>query len=86
MAGPRSTAVRRPAPGSWGLAFDLADPRAPGAYQGVSQAGIAIGGMLAPMVVTATAIEHGTAGWAVLAAVFLAAGAATAGLARVGPR
>jgi predicted MFS family arabinose efflux permease len=68
--------------GSWGLAFELADPAAPGAYQGLSQAGIAVGRMLAPLVVTATAIEHGTSGWVALALVFVAAGVATDQLAR----
>jgi MFS family permease len=69
--------------GSWGLAFELADPGAPGAYQGVSQAGVAIGGMLAPAVVTATALQHGAAGWAVLAVIFVIAGVSTEFLARV---
>lgn len=69
--------------GSWGLAFELADPGAPGAYQGVSQAGIAVGAMLAPAVVTATALQHGTAGWAVLAAIFVIAGVSTEILARI---
>jgi MFS family permease len=68
--------------GSWTLAFDLADPRRAGAYQGVSQAGPAIGGMLAPAVVTATAIRYGTVGWALLAAVFLVAALATLALTR----
>ena len=68
--------------GSWTLAFDLADPRRAGAYQGVSQAGPAIGGMLAPAVVTATAIRYGTLGWAMLAAAFLAAALATLALSR----
>jgi hypothetical protein len=68
--------------GSWTLAFDLADPRRTGAYQGVSQAGPAIGGMLAPAVVTATAIRYGSVGWAMLAALFLAAALATLALAR----
>jgi hypothetical protein len=68
--------------GSWGLAFELADPAAPGAYQGLSQAGIAVGRMLGPLVVTVTAIEHGTTGWVVLAVVFVAAGIATDQLAR----
>jgi hypothetical protein len=63
--------------GAWSLAFDLADPRNPGAYQGVSQTGFAIGTMLAPVVVTSTAIAHGTAGWLALATLFLAAGAGT---------
>lgn len=67
--------------GAWSLAFDLADARQPGAYQGISQTGFAAGGMLAPAVVTSTAIAHGTPGWLLLAAVFLAAGAGTYGLA-----
>lgn len=68
--------------GGWGLAFELADPRSAGAYQGVSQTGYAVASMLAPTVVTVTAISHGSAGWLVLAGVFLAAGAATAVIAR----
>jgi Major Facilitator Superfamily len=63
--------------GAWTLAFDLADPRLAGAYQGVSQTGPAVAGMLAPALVTATAIAHGPLGWAALAAMFLAAGTAT---------
>ena len=38
--------------------------------------------MLAPLVVTVTAIEHGWAGWALLGALFLATGLATLVLAR----
>ncbi|WP_281897527.1 MFS transporter [Phytohabitans aurantiacus] len=68
--------------GSWTLAFELADPDNAGAYQGVSQTGAALGSMLAPLVVTATAIEHGRVGWVVLAALFLAAGLSTRELAR----
>lgn len=68
--------------GAWGLAFELADPRSAGAYQGVSQTGYALAHMLAPTVVTVTAITHGTAGWIVLAALFLGAGIATALVAR----
>ncbi|MGY1857095.1 MFS transporter [Modestobacter sp. SYSU DS0290] len=68
--------------GNWGLAFELADPRSAGAYQGVSQTGYSLGAMLAPLVVTATAIEHGVVGWGVLAAVFAAAGGVTWVIAR----
>jgi MFS family permease len=68
--------------GGWGLSFELADPHSAGAYQGVSQTGYAVASMLAPLVVTVTVIGHGTAGWTVLAGVFLAAGAATAVVAR----
>jgi len=38
--------------------------------------------MLAPLVVTATAIDHGTVGWTVLAALFLGAGAGTLAIAK----
>ncbi|TDC65962.1 MFS transporter [Micromonospora sp. KC207] len=63
--------------GNWGLAFDLASTGAAGAYQGVNQASVAAGAMLAPLVVTGTALTLGTIGWLVLAAVFAAAGATT---------
>jgi hypothetical protein len=68
--------------GNWGLAFELADPRSAGAYQGVSQTGYAVAAMLAPTVVTVTAISHGTPGWALLAVLFLAAGLTTARIAK----
>jgi hypothetical protein len=68
--------------GSWGLAFELAHPRSAGAYQGLSQTGYAVAAMLAPAVITATAVEQGLAGWAFLAAVFAAAGAGVARVAR----
>ncbi|KQO47485.1 MULTISPECIES: MFS transporter [unclassified Frigoribacterium] len=61
--------------GGWGLGFELADPERAGAYQGVYGTGSAIGGMLAPVVVTQTAIGLGTPGWIVLASAFAAAGA-----------
>jgi len=67
--------------GAWGLAFELADPASVGAYQGVSQMGYAIAGMLSPLIVTATAIDHGLLGWAVLGGVFAAAGVAVAAVA-----
>lgn len=57
--------------GSWTLSFDLADERTAGAYQGVSQMGQSVAMMVAPLLVTATAIAHGIAGWGALAALFL---------------
>jgi MFS family permease len=60
----------------WGLSYDLADPAAPGAYQGVFASGFALAAMLAPIVVTSTALRFGFAGWAILAGGFAAAGAA----------
>lgn len=68
--------------GAWGLAFELADPASVGAYQGVSQMGYSIAGMLAPLVVTATAIDHGLPGWALLGGLFALAGVGVAAVAR----
>lgn len=72
--------------GGWGMAFELADPRSAGAYQGLSQTGYAVASMISPVLVTSTAIDHGTPGWVLLAAVFLAAGAGAAVVARRGAR
>ncbi|MEV0952471.1 MFS transporter [Promicromonospora sp. NPDC050249] len=68
--------------GGWGMAFELADPQHAGAYQGLSQTGYAVASMVAPALVTATAIEHGTVGWLGLAALFVVAGTAAAIVAR----
>ncbi|WP_423923279.1 MFS transporter [Frigoribacterium sp. 2-23] len=61
------------AAGGWGLGFELADPERAGAYQGVYGTGAAIGAMLAPVVVTQTAIGLGSPGWVLLASMFFAA-------------
>ena len=68
--------------GGWGMAFELADPRRAGAYQGLSQTGYALAGMAAPVVVTALPVRHGTPGWLALGALFVAAGAGAAWVAR----
>jgi hypothetical protein len=60
----------------WAMSYDLARPEAPGAYQGVYMSGFALAGMLAPLVVTSTALHFGMTGWLVLAGLFAAAGAA----------
>lgn len=59
--------------GAWGLSFELADPARAGAYQGVYSMGFSIGSMVAPIVITATALDNGLLGWIVLGAIFLAA-------------
>ncbi|WP_217700765.1 MFS transporter [Krasilnikoviella flava] len=64
--------------GGWGMAFELADPRRAGAYQGLSQTGYALAGMAAPVVVTALPIQFGTPGWLALGAIFVVAGAGAA--------
>jgi hypothetical protein len=62
--------------GGWALSYELADPAAPGEYQGVFNSGIAAGMLLSPLLVTSTAIRFGMAGWLSLATVFLLTGAA----------
>lgn len=68
--------------GGWGLAFELADPVSAGRYQGLSNTGYSLAGMVAPALVTATAVDHGLPGWVFLAAVFALAGTAVAAVAR----
>ncbi|MET3368760.1 UNVERIFIED_CONTAM: MFS family permease [Jeotgalibacillus campisalis] len=68
--------------GAWGLSFELANPLQAGAYQGMFGMGSALGAMLAPLVVTATVVEHGTLGWAILSTVFIASAAGVALIAR----
>ena len=55
----------------WSLGYDLARSDHPGAYQGVYASGSALSSMLAPVIVTSTALRYGFAGWTVLAAIFL---------------
>ncbi|MFT4259703.1 MFS transporter [Microbacterium sp.] len=61
--------------GAWGLSFELADPVRAGAYQGVFGMGFSLGALASPLVVNATAIAHGLAGWGMLALIFLTAAA-----------
>lgn len=58
---------------NWGLSFELADPSRAGAYQGLFAMGYSLGAMAAPLVVTVTVLNLGTAGWLILAAIFMAA-------------
>ncbi|WP_175472426.1 MFS transporter [Curtobacterium sp. MCBA15_009] len=66
----------------WALSFELAPADRVGAYQGVYGTGYALGAMVAPTVVTVTAIDLGTPGWAVLAVGFLAAALGITAVAR----
>ncbi|HEY3502463.1 MAG TPA: MFS transporter [Actinocatenispora sp.] len=60
----------------WALSYELADPAAPGAYQGLYNSGFAAATMIAPALTTGTAIQFGLPGWIVLGAMFAVAGAA----------
>lgn len=66
----------------WSLSFDLAPQERMGSYQGVYGTGYAVGAMIAPAVVTLTAIDLGTGGWAILAAMFAGASAGVVVIAR----
>jgi hypothetical protein len=68
--------------GSAGLAYDLADPDAIGAYQGADQL---LGGAVraaGPALLTLLILDGGIAGWAATAALFTAAGLLSPGLTR----
>ncbi len=60
----------------WALSYELADPAAPGAYQGLYNSGFAAATMLAPLVTTSTAIRFGLPGWILLGILFAVSGAA----------
>ncbi|RPE35631.1 MFS transporter [Kitasatospora cineracea] len=60
--------------GAWALSYDLAKEDAHGAYQGVFNTGMSGALMLGPALMTSVVIAHGLAGWALLAALFAAAG------------
>ncbi|MEU9077310.1 MFS transporter [Kitasatospora sp. NPDC048538] len=62
--------------GGWTLSLDLADPRAHGEYQGVFMSGQAAAHVIGPLVVALTVVDHGVAGWVVLAGLFVLAGSA----------
>lgn len=68
--------------GVWGLSFELADEERAGSYQGVFGMGFGVGSMAAPLVVNATALTHGFAGWLGLAALFLLSALGTRSIAR----
>jgi MFS family permease len=59
--------------GEWGLQAELSDPERRGEYQGVSQLGFTLGSVWAPALYTYLAMEWGTPGWIVIAAIVLVA-------------
>ncbi|MET9618519.1 MFS transporter [Kitasatospora indigofera] len=64
--------------GGWALGYDLAGEGAHGSYQGVFNAGTSAAMMIGPALVSTAVIGYGLTGWAVLGAVFAAAGLAMA--------
>jgi MFS family permease len=59
--------------GDWGLQAELSDPARRGEYQGVSQLGFTLGSVWAPAAYTFLAMEWGTPGWLLIAAIVLGA-------------
>lgn len=72
--------------GEWGLQAELSDPARRGEYQGVSQLGYTVGSVWAPAAYTFLAMEWGTTGWLLIAAVVLAAAVAIHPAARAAER
>jgi MFS family permease len=62
--------------GDWGLQAELSDPARRGEYQGVSQLGYTLGSVWAPAAYTFLAMEWGTPGWLLIAAIIIIAAAA----------
>ncbi len=60
----------------WELSYVLADQAHHGAYQGVFTGGWSLASMLGPVIITATALNLGFGGWAILAALFAGCGLA----------
>ena len=59
--------------GEWGLQAELSDPARRGEYQGVYQLGYTVGSVWAPAAHTYLAMEWGTEGWLVIAAIVVVA-------------
>jgi len=59
--------------GEWGLQAELSDPSRRGEYQGVYQLGYTVGSVWAPAAYTFLAMEWGTEGWLIIAAIVVAA-------------
>lgn len=61
---------------SWGIGFGMAREDLQGQYQGAYSLGRSVTGIVAPIIVIATAISLGRVGWAILAVALVAIGAA----------
>jgi hypothetical protein len=72
--------------GEWGLQAELSDPARRGEYQGVSQLGFTLGSVWAPAAYTFLAMEWGTPGWLVIAAIVVVAAIAIHPAARAAER
>jgi hypothetical protein len=72
--------------GEWGLQAELSDPARRGEYQGVTQLGFTLGSVWAPAAYTYLAMEWGTPGWLLIAAIVIVAAVAIHPAARAAER
>jgi len=72
--------------GDWGLQAELSDPARRGEYQGVTQLGYTLGSVWAPAAYTFLAMQWGTPGWLLIAAIVLMAAVAIHPAARAAER
>ena len=72
--------------GSFGISYGLADRDALGEYLGVYGLGLGICRAVAPGILAFTCLQHGAAGWLVLAGLFVLSGLGTPALVRWGGR
>ncbi|GIG69504.1 MFS transporter [Phytomonospora endophytica] len=70
------------AAGSWEISFGLAPEGSQGQYQGFFGTGVPVARMAGPGLLAVAVLEWGAPGWALLGAMFLAAGLATGPVAR----
>lgn len=66
----------------WSMSYELAPEESIGSYQGVFGTGYAVAAMLAPTVVTFTAVDMGAWGWGILAVLFVVCAFLAAWMAR----
>jgi MFS family permease len=75
-AGLQAAAEMMQASGAWEISFGLAPEGRHGQYQGFFGSGFTVARMAGPLLVTTVVLGWGTAGWLLLGAVFVTAGAA----------
>jgi MFS family permease len=70
----------------WGLVAELSDPELRGEYQGAARVGMTLGSVWAPAAYTFLAMEWGTRGWLIIAAIVVLAAVGITPAARAAER
>ncbi len=71
---------------AWGFASELSDPERRGEYQGANRLGFTVGSVWAPAAYTFLAMNWGTTGWLIIAAIAVAGGVVAHPAARAAER